>query len=858
MANDKLFLIDGHALCYRAFYSGMELSTSKGQATNAVLGFVNILRKILKDYHPEYVAICFDSPKKTHRAEKYAEYKIQRPSMPDDLINQMGIIKEVVKAYNIATFEIGGYEADDIIATLAKQVSKKNIEAVIVSEDKDMYQLANGKIKFLHARQDQVIGYEELKEKLGFDPNLFADYVGLAGDKVDNIPGVEGIGGVNARHFINTYGSLENILAELQKLDSPKIKEKSILNQKEAAVLSKELAILETNVPIEYDLEILKTQVPNKNRLFELFKELEFKKLAKEFSSEDGDVMKIQSLKTEKDFNELISKIEKKGQFAFSYDADDEDDLLYSKTMFISLDERDVFSVLFKDLHAINSVFKDKEILKITHNLKEAFKVLSPYQISIEGKTFDVMLAGYLLNPAQSSSDVEDLIWNFSKESLSEKQKAAKAVLFLHRLYPLMLKELKEKSLLKLFEDIETPLAHVLFTMESQGVNLDLDLLKKLSQTCDKQIKTLSEKLYAQAGGEFNLNSPKQLSHVLFEKLKLPVIKKTKTGFSTNESVLTTLAKDHEYPVLILEYRQLAKLKSTYIDALPKLIDPKTGHVHAEFNQTGTETGRLSSRHPNLQNIPVRTELGRKIRRAIIPSDKDLLMIAADYSQIELRILAHLSGDKNLIEAFLTDQDIHEYTASLIFSQEEGKSESVTRNMRNMAKRVNFGIIYGMGSFSLAKDLNISPNEAQSFIDTYFLRYPQVKDFIDKTIEKCEEKGFVSTFLNRRRYIPEIHSANNSVQQFAQRQAVNTVVQGSAADLIKLAMVNIQKILVEKKLKSKMLITVHDELIFEVPQNEKELMLDLIREYMENPLKLSVPIKVDIKVGENWLDMERV
>jgi len=422
-------------------------------------------------------------------------------------------------------------------------------------------------------------------------------------------------------------------------------------------------------------------------------------------------------------------------------------------------------------------------------------------------------------------------------------------------LQPRLFKDLKDKSLLELFEKIEIPLTYVLSQMESHGVRVDVDLLASLSKECGSSIKKLEIKIYNIAGEEFNLNSSKQLSQILFVKLKLPVIKKTKTGFSTNEEVLTKLAKDHEVPSLVLEYRQLAKLKSTYIDALPKLVNSKTGRIHAEFDQIGAETGRLSSRHPNLQNIPIRTELGRQIRKAILPSENNLIMVAADYSQIELRILAHLSKDKNLMKAFKEDQDIHTYTSSLMF---DVKLEDVTPQMRDSAKRVNFGIIYGMSAFGLAKDLKISNNEAQDFIDKYFLRYPNVKKFMDEEIKKCEDKGYVLTLLNRRRYIPEINNKNIGIRQFAQRQAINTPVQGSAADLIKMAMVNVQNEIEKRSLSSRMLITVHDELVFDVTKEEKEEMFELIKELMEHPLELSVPIKVSIKTGPNWLDMKEI
>lgn len=852
-SESQLFLFDGHSLCYRSYFAIKELATSKGQATNAVYGFANTFRKILRENQPLYAAVCFDAGKKTLRQEKFAEYKMQRPVMPDSLISQLPIIKEVVKGYNISFFEQEGFEADDLIATLACQFSKKGVEVIIVTDDKDMYQLVNEKVKILSPRKEAILGHDDLQKLLGFEPSRIIDYVALAGDQVDNIPGVKGIGEVTALQLMRRYKNLEDILANIDTLEPPKLKEK-IVTQRESAILSKELAILDTNVPMDVHLNQLKVKPPDAGLLFDLFKELEFNSMAQEFSPQKEIKISSQRLETDDDMKKFLAQIKEKGTAAFYVEIPGEDNLYSSQEVTFCLDKKEVYVCSLKKIDMLKTFFEDPQILKITYDFKSSLKVLNGLSLW-PCNVFDVMLAGYLLTPVRASFSLNYLAWNYLKENLAEEEPPPRKVLAIAGLFPILLKELKEKSLLKLFEDIEMPLVDVLFKMERHGVKINEELLRNLSKECECKLAELTKTLYRLAGEEFNINSPKQLSQILFKKLNLPVVKKTKTGFSTDEDVLIKLAKNHEFPALILEYRQLSKLKSTYIDALPKLVDPHTGRIHAQFNQTGTETGRLSSNSPNLQNIPIRTELGRQIRKAIIPSADDLVMISADYSQIELRILAHLSGDETLKEAFKKDQDIHKFTAALIF---DVKEENVTDKMRDIAKRVNFGLNYGMSAFGLSKDLNIPQEKAQEFIDRYFLRYPNVKKFVEETIKKCEQDGFVCTLLNRRRYIPEINSDNASIKQFAQRQAVNTPVQGSAADMMKLVMINIQREIEKNGLASKMLITVHDELVFEVPPKEQARMLALIRYEMEHAIKLSVPIKASIKIGRDWLEMKEI
>lgn len=853
MSKKKLFLIDAHALCYSAFYAIRELANSKGQPTNAVYGFLMTLKKILREYDPFYVGVCFDSKQKTLRQEKFASYKIQRQPMPDGLVSQIGLIKEVIGALGLKIFEVGGYEADDIIATIALEtIKEKDIEVIVATEDKDMYQLAQEGVRFYSARKDLVFGKEEIQNRFGFEPRFIADYLSLAGDSSDNIPGVRGIGEVTAKQLIQEYGSLSTILKKADTIKSEKLREKIML-QKEQAQMSYDLALLEKHVPFDFSLEDLSVKPANQDKLIEIYRELEFKKLLQELVADAPAVSKkdIKSLETKESLSRLLKTVKDQKEIAFLVPHGGET-LDFDNNVYLAVKDN-VYTFAKDTLDQLEEVLADKDIVKITHNLKSFLKLLD--EKTKVNNVFDVMLASYLLGGQQTAVNLQDLIWSQFKDAGGRNLSIGDQVAYLSGLHKIFSKELKEKCLDKLIEEIELPLSFVLHEMESCGVKLDLSHLKTLSVDCEKKIGALTKELYKIAGQEFNLNSPKQLSHILFEVLKLPVIKRTKTGLSTDESVLLTLSADHKFPQLLLEYRQLAKLKSTYIDALPQMVDSRTGRIHAEFDQLGAETGRLSSRNPNLQNIPIRAELGRQIRKAFVPSEKGFTLIAADYSQIELRILAHLSGDKALIKAFKEDQDIHNYTASLIF---DCKDDKIDYHMRDTAKRINFGIVYGMSSYGLSKDLKISVQEAQGFIDRYFLRYPDVKKFMEDTIKLCEKQGFVTTLFNRRRYIPGINDRNMTMRQFAQRQAINTPVQGTAADLMKLAMINVDAELKKNRLKARMLITVHDELVLEADSDIVKDISQKVKNVMEKSLKIVVPIKVTVKTGSNWLDMKEL
>jgi len=857
MHKSKLFLIDANSFCYRAFFAIRELATSYGQPTNAIYGFVNMLKKILEKEKPDYVGICFDVSKDTFRKQRFADYKANRPSMPDELSSQMPLIKKIISAYNLSIFEAEGYEADDLIATISKQTVARNLDISIVTSDKDILQLVGDNITVYNSNknEEKIYDAKEVKNRYKVEPKNIVDLIALMGDKTDNIPGVSGIGENTAVKLIEEFGSFKNIYASLKQIKSEKLR-KTLEQQKSEALLSKELATLDEDVPIKVDLEALRVREPDYEQLFELFKDLEFKRLLKDLpqSQFQSKSTKLISINKKVDLDKFEKElIKRKKDLSFFIPTDDTDNHIPEiKGVFFCHKQDEVISI--KNLKLIKSILGNPDIEKITYDLKKAMHILGDKNINIKGKIFDIMIAAYLLNPSRTNYSIGDTALQYlglpPKEEQDQSYEMADLIF---KLKAILKDKLKEKALDELFFKVELPLVSVLARMEASGVKIDKQFLKKLSKDLEKRLIELISDIYDTAGVEFNINSPKQLRGVLFEKLKLPVIKRTKTGPSTDEEVLRRLSKQHDLPKAILEYRHLVKLKSTYIDALPKLINTKTGKVHTFFNQTGTETGRLASSEPNLQNLPIKTELGRKVRRAIIVSRPDLVLLSADYSQIELRVLAHLSEDKNLISAFKKGEDIHKFTASLIYNQAQ---EDISQQKRNVAKRINFGIIYGMSSYGLSKDLDISREEAQSFIDAYFLRYPKVKEYMHKQINKAKKDGFIVTLLGRRRYIPQIDSKNSAIRQFAERQAINTPVQGSAADLIKLAMINLQVELEKRGLDSKLILQVHDELVFEVPKKELSVMKDLVGDIMGNAIKLSVPISVSLKVGKNWLDME--
>lgn len=851
MATKTLYLLDAHALCYRAFYAVKGLTNSKGQPTNAVFGFVNALRKMLRDFSPEYFVVCFDKEGKGFRQEKYGDYKIQRPAMPDDLRSQMPLIRSVVDAYGLPVMEVGGYEADDLIATAARIFRNHTVDMVIISDDKDLFQLVGDHVQVYSPRKEKILNADDVEQVLGVSPIQVADFLGLAGDSSDNIPGVHGIGKVTAQKLVQQFGSLEGIYDSLDKVTPAGVRAK-LAAQKDQAFLSRELVQLRVDAPISQDLRDWHVGQADTARLLDLFTELEFHRLADDVMPAREEPVESNDALDVVQFDRIQKSITEKKQAAFLFNT--EGHLCVSDGSLVAW-------LTVPELTRAQVIFDNPDIVKITYDVKQQYKMLWIGGCDCTQTMFDVMLAGYILNPARNSHDLSVLSRHYLGTVRSQHADTAHDAMLLFHLYAGLNKDMVERAVASLFYEIELPLARVLAQMEQTGVRLDLPVLKRLSVVCDATMAKLEKEIYELAGGTFNIQSPKQLSTILFEKLKLPAVKKIKTGFSTNEEVLSRLASKHRLPEKILDYRQLSKLKSTYIDALPLLaIEQAQGSgrkdvIHTSFNQTVTETGRLSSSNPNLQNIPVRTDLGRQIRQAFIALQDDHLLFAADYSQIELRILAHLSEDENLIRAFHAGEDIHDFTAGLIFDVDV---KDVIPEMRTVAKRVNFGIIYGMSAFGLAKDLNISNAQAQDFIDRYFFRYPRVKEFMDQAIDQCRQTGYAVTLMNRRRDIAEINSKNGSIRQFAERQAINTPVQGSAADLMKLAMVRLQQQIDQRSLNSRMLITVHDEIIFDLVPAEEMVLTDIVHREMEGVMALKVPLRVTLKKGKNWMEMEKI
>ena len=868
----RVLIIDGNSFCYRAFYAIRSLATSKGQPTNAIYGFVTMLNKLIAEHKPNYLAVTFDLKGPTFRHKKFAEYKVHRKPMPEELSAQIPVVKEILQAYNIAIFEKKGYEADDIIATLVKQLSGEALDIMIVTADKDMLQVVSGNVKVINPNKDNLIIDEGwVKKRFGVTPDKIVEIMALAGDTSDNIPGVPGIGEATAIELIKRFGNLEEVLANTDKITN-KSRAERIRNFSRQAQMSRELAKLDCNLhPLSQrkSLDLLaqleKTEA-NKKILYEIFKELEFKSLMQQMAPENRAKIEAIFTSSEEEIKNYLKRITAGSEVALYLLGTHPDPMMAKITGIAFAREKErplFFSFSQTHLSSLKALLEDRNIKKIGHNLKYAQVLLSNYGIGLQGADFDTMIASYLLEPARLKFELPDIVLEYLNYKLKDIDALGKEAELAQiccqnsqsilKLSQVLRKQLKQKKLSALFRNIEMPLIEILAEMEIEGVALDKNLLLNLSRNFESRLKSLTNDIHEACGSDFNINSPKQLSFVLFEKLKLPKIKRTKTGTSTDTEVLRKLAQLHPVASSLLEFREISKLKSTYLDGMLNFVHPRTGKVHTLFNQTGTATGRLSSSRPNLQNIPIKTELGKKIRQIFIPAQKDNLFLSADYSQIELRILAHLSDDENLITAFKKNLDIHAYTASLIFGVDSSK---VTEQMRNAAKTVNFGIIYGMSAYGLSKDLGIEQNKAQEFIDAYFVRYAGVHSYIRHQIEKAKTQGFVTTLMNRRRYVPQIESANENIRQFAQRVAINAPVQGSASDLIKAAMVEIHRSLKEQKILAKMIIQVHDELVFSLSAEELTKLRMLIKEKMETVIKLKVPIKVTIKVGKNWLELK--
>ncbi|MBT0653203.1 DNA polymerase I [Geomobilimonas luticola] len=886
MTDSTLYLIDGSSYIYRAYYAIRHLSSPSGFPTNALYGFTQMLLKVLKDRKPEHVAVVFDVGRVTFRTEIYPEYKANRSAMPDDLVPQIAPIKEMVRAFNIPVLELPGFEADDIIGTIARHCEREGLATVVVTGDKDLMQIVSDRVTLLDTMKEKASGIRDVEERFGVGPDRVIDILGLAGDTSDNIPGVPGIGEKTAIKLIQEFGTLDELLARAGEVKG-KMGEK-LREFAEQARLSRRLATIDCQVPIQYRLDDFALSPPDNRRLAELFKEYGFTTLMKELTSTATlSTEQYRAVLDKPAFERLMAELQTAPTFAVDLETTSLNPL-EAEIVGISVSCREHEAAYIPVGHrypgapdqldkqevltALAPLLTDPALPKIGQNLKYDYQVFRVNGLEMEGIWFDTMLASYLLNPARSSHGLDSLsvehldhkmiayaeVTGKGKEQINFAQvpvekattyscEDSDAAFLLHRLF---LPRLKEAGLEQLFFELEMPLVKILAEMELAGVKLDLPLLDRLSTGFGAQMADLEKRIHTLAPGPFNINSPKQLGEVLFEQLKLPTGKKTKTktGWSTNVEELERLAEEHEIARLILTWRSLSKLKSTYTDALPKLVDPATGRVHTSYNQAVTNTGRLSSSDPNLQNIPVRSEEGRQIRHAFIAEEGHILL-SADYSQIELRVLAHLSEDRVFCDAFARDEDIHTRTASEVFGL---FPEMVTPEMRRQAKTINFGVIYGQGAFSLAKQLGVARKVADEFIAHYKERHAGAMAYLDSCVRQAEEKGYVTTILGRRLPIPDIASSNGNIRAFAQRNAINYPIQGSAADIIKQAMVKSFNRMRKEGLASRLIMQVHDELVFEVPEAEKVVMEQLVRHEMEHAVPLRVPLKVDINYGRNW------
>ncbi len=917
----KFVIIDAMALAYKAYFAFINrpLQTSSGEPTSAVFGFINQLLKILEDTKPDYISVAFDSKEKTFRHQMYDKYKSSREEMPDDMIPQIGRIKDVIDAFKMPIYLVDGYEADDLIGTAVTKAEKMGYESFAITPDKDFVQLVTDKIKLVKPGRStdeiMIMDVDAVKEKYEFDPIFMIDYLALVGDSSDDIPGVAGIGPKTATPLIKEFGTIESIYENIDKIEKKGVVNK-LTENKENAFLSKKLATIVTDVDFEFDIEKAKFEKPDIEKLISIFSELEFRtfgaKLKKIFDEEkvelaeekieqeettsvfDKSKVKYHLITTKKDAQSLADKLSKTGLFVFDTETDSLDTLNANllgasftlkegEAYFVATDpsqkSADLFSNDLSDrlpvgdfVSIFRPIFENAKIKKVCQNGKFDISILRTHKIELQNFYFDTMLASYVIDPDQKHGmdDLSEKYLNYKPISLMEiigskktpekiydadAQKlsdyACEDADITFRLYKHFEKEIEKEKLNKLVHEIEFPLVPVLEDMERTGINIDEKSLNELSDQLNDLMKDYTKFIHKEAGTDFNINSTQQLSHILFEKLMLTPTKKTKTGYSTDARSLEALKGQHPIIDTILDYRQAAKLKSTYADALPNLINPKTKRIHTTFNQTVASTGRLSSNDPNLQNIPIRTELGKEIRKAFVPRDKNHIILSADYSQIELRIMASICGDEGLTKAFKNNEDIHKSTAAQVFMVEP---EEVTPDMRRKAKEVNFGILYGIGAFGLKNRLGITQQHAKEIIDTYFNTFKRVKGYMDDSVKSAREKGYAETLVGRRRYLRNINSSNRVVKQFEERVAINMPIQGTAADMIKIAMIRIFNELKKQNFKTKMVLQVHDELVFDTPKDEVDDVKPMIIDLMQNAFPLEVPVIVECGMGDNWLD----
>ncbi|MDP3878696.1 MAG: DNA polymerase I [Dehalococcoidales bacterium] len=905
MKKPLLVLFDGNGIVHRAFHafqSTRPLTVPRtGEIVSAVYGFAQMLLKAIKDLQPTCYAIAFDTKAPTFRHQMFEQYKAHRPPTADELVKQLGRVRQLVEAFNIPIFELDGYEADDILGALSRQASEQDIDTIIVTGDADTMQLVSPRVRVLYPKPrgsfSDTILYDEktVKEKYGVEPRQITDLKALVGDPSDNIPGVSGIGEKTAVKLIQQFDSVEGIYDHIDEVAPAKLQ--SLLRENEKiARQSKELATIVTQTPVTLDMDSCQLKHYDRNKVTEFFRELEFYSLLDKLpAQEDPTTEPIMAVEVKEPprrdyriltipaaFDDLLGSLSSARSFAFDLETTSLD-VMSAQLVGISLSPAPGESYyipvghvgwgelaqlpLERVINGLKPLFEDNAIEKFAHNGKYDMAVLAEYGVSVNNLKSDTMIAAYLLSEKSlglkalafsrlgiEMTPITDLIGAGAKQLSMSQVEIARAADYAcadadmtGRLTGLFSTELREQGLWQLFAEVEMPLIPVLIHMERSGIALDTDLLRQMAHRLGEQLLKLEAEIYNNTGHQFNINSPQQLASVLFEELKLPA-QKRKGSYSTGAAVLEELRGTHPIVELILDYRQLAKLKSTYIDALPALINPRTGRLHTSFNQTRTATGRLSSTEPNLQNIPVRGELGKQVREAFIAPPGSRL-VSSDYSQIDLRVLAHLSQDPGLLDAFNRDEDIHSATASQLFGVDTSR---ITADMRRLAKTVNFGVIYGMSGYGLEQATELSREEANRFIAAYFDKYPGVKQYLESTRQQARDKGYVQTLLGRRRTIPEINSANRQIREAAERMAINMPVQGTSADIIKVAMINLYREMVQRRLKSKMLLQVHDELLFEVPEAEMEEMCRLVPRIMSGAMKLSIPLKVDTKTGRNW------
>ena len=901
----KIVLIDGNSILNRAFYGIMGnkmLTTPDGKYTNAVYGFLAILFKVLEDIEPEYLMVTFDLKAPTARHKLYDGYKATRKGMPNELAEQMPILKDILKSMNIKVIEKEGYEADDVLGTMAKRAEKDGFDVTIVSGDRDTFQLTSNRVKVriphtkMGKTETETFGREEVLKKYGVTPKQLIEVKGLQGDTSDNIPGVPGIGEKTALDLVKKYKTIDGIYEAIEKGEDdlkPKARER-LLENKELAMLSRTLGTINLEVPIEENLEEFKIKEWNKEEVFAKFKELNFNRFIDRFNlkSEEGpkqnlaELFEIKTLNTENEIKDLLEKIQNKLVFMLETEKVEQENLIIKKqikSIYIYIDNT-VYEIKFNTneefISYFKTIFENENIQKYSYRLNETYVLLMQNGIYLKGIKFDTEIAAYLLNPSNGKYKLDELANQYLSIDIPEylefvgakQQKETQMTLFsqdemnvdfekyqnaiymytIAKLAEIMNKKLEEINSLKLFENIEMPLIKVLAEMQYEGIYVDKHELVSFGVKLKEDIEVIKQEIYKLAGEEFNINSTLQLGNILFEKLKLPVYKKTKKGYSTDVDILEKLKPEHPIIEKILEYRGFMKLNSTYVDGLIVYINEYTHKIHSYFHQTITATGRISSTEPNLQNIPTRTEQGKQIKKAF-KAQKGHIFIDADYSQIELRILAHISNDTNMREAFLNEEDIHKQVASKVFNV---PLEEVTKEQRTAAKAVNFGIVYGISGFGLAEQLGISRKKAEQYIEQYLEKYKGVKEFMDRIVEKAKEQGYVETLFHRRRYIPELSSNNYMIRQFGARAAMNTPIQGTAADIMKIAMIEVNKKLEEEKLNAKLILQIHDELLIECEIEEKEEVKKILKESMENAVKLSIPLEVEVSEADNWYDVK--